>query len=92
MGLFSSLLGIFRRKQPEQEMPLEAVPEEISLSTIEIPKQTPEMDNIKAKMDLVSTRFDTLNTQYQILNEKVSVMEKMTREIYEAFRRRGYLL
>ena len=80
MGIFSGLLGIFKRKQPE--MPAEALPEEMPFSALEMDQETTTIENLKAKIDLIATHFDTLKTQYEVLNEKISAIEKMVKEMY----------
>ncbi len=81
MGIFSGLLGIFKRKTPD-EMPSENSPE-IQLSALEMSPESTNLENIKVKIDLIATHFDTLKTQYEVLNEKVSAIEKMVKEMYE---------
>jgi len=80
MGIFSGLLGIFKKKPPA--MPIEST-EDIPLSALEVNQEETTIDNIKAKMDLMATNFDTLKTQYEILNQKISAIERMVKEMYE---------
>jgi len=81
MGIFSGLLGIFKKKQPE--IPTEDLPEEIPMSALELSQEATTIENLKVKMDLIATHFDTLKTQYEVLNGKISAIEKMVKEMYE---------
>lgn len=85
MGIFSSLLGIFKKRE-SQEVPTGVV-EESPLSALDASQEYLTMDNLKAKMDLIATHFDTLKTQYEVLNEKVSSIEMMVKELYEMSKR-----
>ena len=80
MGIFSRIIGIFRRRKreipPEEIKPVSEVP---GLEAAEAQKIT--MENIKARLDLVIAELDSVKTQNQAINERLKTMEKILTEM-----------